>query len=193
MHRGYALMWQILGVSSGMFLVGCQPSTTTIHTPHSQATTDATSPPPTPINRIATEAGMAHSKMETPRISTDDDIAKRLEISYARNASYKKNECPKLVEFEALDQTISRVDEQLPSDFCEYFVYLSVGDTLNIRTSRDMQAILISPVWFDFANGSYTAPKFDKYTIRLSYNGVKYHPANFSYDITLIKNGVKTS
>lgn len=185
-----------------LLLTGCQPASTDVKNtrhanPSTSATKDAVASPPTSVKPddmlLPTDTHSNPSVVKNTISNSDnnDDIAKRLEITYARNAAYKKDECPKLVEFESLDQTVTREGEQLPSDFCEYFVFLNKGDTLRIQTSSDMQAKLISPIWFDFANGSYTADKFDKYTIRLSYNGVRYHPTNFRYDVSLIKSGIK--
>ena len=53
--------------------------------------------------------------------------------------------------------------------------------------SREVKAELVSPVNFDFANGSYSAPKYDKYTVRLSYDGTRFHPNDFKYDVILTK------
>lgn len=115
------------------------------------------------------------------------EIAERLEVSYARASAYTSNECPKLVEFQFSNQSITRQNEQFPKQNCDYIVYLRKGELLKVDVSNEVKAELISPVNFDFANGSYTAPKYDKYTVRLSYDGTRFHPENFKYDVILTK------
>ncbi len=115
------------------------------------------------------------------------EVAEKLQVSYARASAYTSNECPKLIEFQFSNQSITRQDERFPKQTCDYFVYLRQGEILKIDVSREVKAELVSPVNFDFANGSYTAPKYDKYTVRLSYDGTRFHPNDFKYDVILTK------
>lgn len=172
---------------------GCQPTSTSDNQSASSVSpTNVSNGYPNPAF-IANNNLTQNSRQPLPQSPPSDaeNMTRRLEIVYARNAAYKKDQCPKLIEFENLNQTVSREGEQLTTEYCEYFVFLAKGDTLSVHTSNDMQAELISPIWFDFRKGSFTADKYDKYTIRLNYDGVRYHPANFHYDIRLIKNGGK--
>lgn len=119
--------------------------------------------------------------------TTGQEVAEKLQVSYARASAYTSNECPKLIEFQFSNQSITRQDERFPKHTCDYFVYLRQGEILKIDVSREVKAELVSPVNFDFANGSYSAPKYDKYTVRLSYDGTRFHPNDFKYDVILTK------
>lgn len=114
-------------------------------------------------------------------------VAERLAVSYARASAYTSNQCPKLVEFQFSNQSITRQDERFPTQTCDYFIYLRKGESLTIDVSPEVKAELISPINFNFANGSYLAPAYDKYTVRLSYDGTRFRPQDFKYDVILTK------
>lgn len=115
-------------------------------------------------------------------------FAENLTTSFARVASQKDDVCPKLVDFQFVSQSIVRQNEKFVNQQCEYLVYLNAGDRLKVTTSGDVKAVLASPVFFNFANGAFVADKFDRHTLRLSYNGTRYQPQNFVYDVIISKN-----
>ena len=57
-----------------------------------------------------------------------------------------------------------------------------------------MAANLISPVYYDFANGSYLVNQADKYVIRLSYEGIeqRYEPVDYEV-IPIPQNNIQYS
>lgn len=146
--------------------------------------------PADPANQITTDANsMAEgNQVVTTEKQIADDVVNRLETSYARLAAEQNDVCPKLLEFQFSTQSLVRNNERLMQQTCEYYVYLNAGERLRVTNSEGMRAELVSPVWFDFRNGEFKAPSFDRYTIRMSYNGTRYNPQNFVYDVILTKN-----
>lgn len=154
------------------------------------------SPPKSPTNTVQSVLDKQNSAEKIDAVSLSQstqpmqsDISRRLETSYARVSASQRDICPKLVDFQFERQSVVRHGEQLNQyNYCEYFVFLNKDDRLSVITSNSVQADLVAPDWFNFNNGSYIAKKFDRYTIRLSYDGTRYRPENFVYDVHIHKN-----
>ena len=70
--------------------------------------------------------------------------------------------------------------------YCDYYIYPKKGQRISIESHpKQIAANLISPVYYDFANGSYLVNQSDKYVIRLSYEGVEYMSSPIDYDVTI--------
>lgn len=131
----------------------------------------------------------AVSLIQSTQPSNTNPIRERLETSYARVSANQNDVCPKLVDFQVDSKSVVRQGEKLNQhNYCEYFVFLNQGDNLTVTSTNGVQAHLVAPEWFNFSNGKFTAKKFDRYTIRLSYDGTRYRPQNFVYDISISKN-----
>lgn len=124
-----------------------------------------------------------------PYYEQSERFAHIVTTSIARVASETKDTCPKLLEFKLSNETIVRKDEELVSSKCDYLIYLNQGDVINIHVSENIRAEIISPTWVDLhSHRQFVAPKFDRYTLRLSYNGIRFQPQDFRYDVTVSKN-----
>lgn len=138
------------------------------------------------------------STVNTPKTNQDntnnlskaaaDQVSQGLEVSYARLAVNRNDICPKLVEFKFVSQSVTRSNERLVQNTCEYYVFLNTGERLRVAVSPEMKAEISNPLWYDLANGEFKAPHFDRYTVKLRYNGTRYHPQNFTYDVIVSKN-----
>ncbi|MFW2176301.1 MULTISPECIES: hypothetical protein [unclassified Moraxella] len=193
LNKGLMLKWLATTVTlaSTSLLVGCdiQPSESHANPPASNMTVNKTGLDIQPNAVNANEGGVTLAEATAPRAKSNAQaIADSLEVSYARAAAQQANLCPKLLDFQFKTQSITRENEQLNKTSCEYFVYLKEKDTLRVKVTGDIEVQLVSPVWFNFANGDYIAPKFDRYTIRVSYDGTRYNPKNLDYDMVVTKN-----
>jgi hypothetical protein len=69
---------------------------------------------------------------------------------------------------------------------CDYFLYPKVGEHIAVSLNNDqIEALLVTPKIYNFANGDYEVLSYDKHVIRLSYDGAGYKPEHFSYDVTI--------
>lgn len=179
------------------FLTGCQPTPESKNekTPSASSVKPALSSPPllpTVTTNVEDKNNDAKNDVKADNSHIADSgkqIANQLEVSYAREAANVNNRCPKLVEFQLASQVITRSNEQLLKDSCDYLIYLNEGDRLQVAVSNDLQAQLITPVAFDFSQGAYIAPQFDKYTVRIRYNGSRFQPKNLNYNVILTRSG----
>lgn len=131
----------------------------------------------------------AISLSQSTQPTNPNGISRHLETTYARMSANQKDICPKLVDFQQNKQSVVRHGEKLNQyNYCEYFVFLNQGDSLSVSTTNGIQADLVSPDWFNFSNGTFTAKKFDRYTIRLTYDGTRYRPTDLVYDVHIHKN-----
>ena len=203
-QKKYTYFYKIGIVSLAMLLVACDnepknqqksenkqttsttqriPSTLPNELPHNQSTVASV----VATNPLAfNQAQYAKQKDEQAQA-----FATMVTASMARVASSKNDVCPKLLDFQFVSQSISRQNEKMPQSQCEYFVFLDAGDRLKVKVTDDVKAELVSPVWFDFNNGVFTANTFDRYTLRVKYNGTRYNPQNFVYDVVVSKNPTK--
>lgn len=194
-HLGFyqrKLTWQkFIILPSIALLMGCQPDNDTVQSQsqNTNVTNAKTTVKNPPAILLTTDNPPTQATKIYPKTAdlAGQEIAERLEVSYARASAYTSKECPKLVEFQFSNQSITRQNEQFPKQNCDYIIYLRKGELLKVDVSNEVKAELVSPVNFDFANGSYTAPKYDKYTVRLSYDGTRFNPENFKYDVILTK------
>ena len=115
-----------------------------------------------------------------------DDIEDNITNSYARLAAERADICPKLLQKDMGNNDIKRVAEVMVNDYCDYFLYLNTGQSLDVDIdNRQIEALLIVPAMHNFANGEYQVTSYDKHVIRLAYNGATYKPARLSYDVAI--------
>lgn len=114
------------------------------------------------------------------------DIEDNITNSYARLAAKRADICPKLLQKNMGNNDIKRVAEVMVNDYCDYFLYLEAGQRINVDVdNRQIEALLVVPTMYDFANGEYQVTSYDKHVIRLAYNGATYKPERLSYDVAI--------
>jgi len=114
------------------------------------------------------------------------DIEDNITNSYARLAAKRADICPKLLQKDMSNNDIKRVAEVMVNDYCDYFLYLEAGQRIDVDVdNRQIEALLVVPTMYDFANGEYQVKSYDKHVIRLSYNGATYKPERLSYDVAI--------
>lgn len=120
------------------------------------------------------------------REQVQSDIEDKIVNSYARVAAKKPDLCPKLVQKEVDNTVIERQAEVMVNNSCDYFLYPKVGEHIAVSLNNDqIEALLVTPKIYNFANGDYEVLSYDKHVIRLSYDGAGYKPEQFSYDVTI--------
>ncbi|MDN6275613.1 MAG: hypothetical protein ACTHYX_03600 [Psychrobacter sp.] len=120
------------------------------------------------------------------RDSQDEKIESSIQNSYARLASKRSDICPKLIQKEVDTQVVERNSEVMVNSYCDYFLYPTEGQDISVSVNdRRIEALLIIPTIYDFANGDYAVESYDKHVIRLSYDGATYKPANLVYDVVV--------
>lgn len=125
-------------------------------------------------------------KQAVPSEQVQSDIEDKIVNSYARVASQQSHLCPKLVQKEIDNTVIERKAEIMVNNSCDYFLYPRVGERIAISLNNNqIEALLITPKTYNFANGDYKVKSYDKHVIRLAYNGAGYKPEHFSYDVTI--------
>lgn len=125
-------------------------------------------------------------KQALPNEQVQSDIEDKIVNSYARVASKKPDLCPKLVQKEVDNTVIERKAEVMVNNSCDYFLYPKVGEHIAVSLNNDqIEALLITPRVYNFANGDYKVKSYDKHVIRLSYDGAGYKPKRFRYDVTI--------
>lgn len=111
-------------------------------------------------------------------------IEERLTNSYARMAAKKADACPKLLQKNVDSARIERKNDIMKDDYCDYFIYPIKGQTVNVTsTDNRIETLLVTPIMYDFANGSYEVKETDKHVIRLQYDGIESKPDRLIYDI----------
>ena len=114
------------------------------------------------------------------------DIEDRIVNSYARLASKQSHICPKLIQRQVDNTVIERSAEVMINNSCDYFLYPRVGEHIAVSLNSDqLEALLITPETYNFANGSYKVTSYDKHVIRLAYDGANHKPESFNYDIVV--------
>lgn len=145
---------------------------------------------------IACESPLSKSQKNTELDTNEQrqkDIAAiedNINNSHARIASERDDVCPKLLEKEVGRQSIKRSAEVMVDDYCDYYLYPQSGQTLTVEVNDDrIEALLVTPKYYDFANGAYHVTSYDKHVLRLSYNGATYKPERLQYDVKIsVKN-----
>ncbi|WP_201592567.1 MULTISPECIES: hypothetical protein [unclassified Psychrobacter] len=128
------------------------------------------------------------SENSLPNVNASDakDIEENIKNSYARLAAKRPDVCPKLLQKNVDDDTIVRTAEVMISNYCDYYLYLERGQSINIDINTDqIETLLIVPTMHNFANGSYQVESYDKHVIRLNYVGVTHKPERLSYDVNI--------
>ncbi len=114
------------------------------------------------------------------------DIEDKIINSYALVASRQSHICPKLIQKNVDNTVIKRTSEVMINNSCDYFLYPKVGEQIAVNTNQDqIEALLITPKTYNFANGNYDVTSYDKHVIRLNYNGATHKPKRFNYDVTI--------
>lgn len=115
------------------------------------------------------------------------EIEENIRNSYARLAAKHSDICPKLLQKNVDDETIVRTAEIMVYDYCEYYLYPDVGQSIDVDINTDkIETMLVVPSVHNFANGPYEVTSYDKHIIRLNYIGVKYKPKRLEYDLTMV-------
>ncbi|WP_435948967.1 hypothetical protein [Psychrobacter sp. DM8] len=115
------------------------------------------------------------------------EIEENIKNSYARLAAKHSDICPKLLQKNVDDETIVRTAEIMVYDYCEYYLYPDVGQSIDVDINTDkIETMLVVPSVHNFANGPYKVTSYDKHIIRLNYIGVKYKPKRLEYDLTMV-------
>ena len=130
--------------------------------------------------------GPVEAAEETDSEFTMKSISGSVAIDKAKLAAAKQDKCPKLVNSPIDSTQIVRKNEVMRDTYCDYYIYPKKGQRISIGSHpKQIAANLISPVYYDFANGSYLVNQADKYVIRLSYEGVEYMSSPIDYDVTI--------
>lgn len=115
-----------------------------------------------------------------------EDVEENIRNSYAMLAAERTDLCPKLIQEEVGNQVIERTAEIMIDDYCDYFLYPRSGQRISVRLNdNQIEALLIVPMVYNFANGDYKVESYDKHVIRLAYNGATYKPKNLIYDVAV--------
>ncbi len=113
-------------------------------------------------------------------------IVESLKLSQAKLAANSRDKCPKLIVPNVDSSEIVREGEMMTSDYCDYYVYPSPGQTLYVSSYPDTtQSTLIAPVVYDFENGRYRANSADKHTIRIADTGSESRFDPLTYDVVI--------
>lgn len=101
-------------------------------------------------------------------------------------AASEEKKCPKLLQAKMNSTKIIQKNEVMRNSYCDYYIYLNKGKKISVEDyPSNIEANLISPIYYDFANGSYLVKKFDKHVIRLSYDGIEYQSGPIDYNVTI--------
>ncbi len=134
-----------------------------------------------PNDNIAIESQPTHQNLKVSA-----DIEDKIINSYALVASKQSHICPKLIQKNVDNTVIKRTSEVMIDNSCDYFLYPTVGEQIAVNTNQDqIEALLITPETYNFANGNYDVTSYDKHVIRLNYNGATHKPERFNYDVTI--------
>ena len=115
------------------------------------------------------------------------DIDDNISNAYALLAAKRVDVCPKLLQKDIDNNVIERTAEVMTTDHCDYFMYLNVGQHIDVMPSdKRLEALLIVPTIHNFAEGDYLVTSYDKHVIRLAYDGIARMPKRLDYDVTII-------
>lgn len=143
----------------------------------------------TRVDKPATQNVVSDTVAILPYDEQSKQFARIVTTSMENVVSKTKNTCPKLLDFQLVKETISRKNEQLFGSQCDYLMYLNEGDVINVHVSDNIRAEIVAPTWVDlYFHKQFVATKFDRYTLRLSYDGTRFQPQDFRYSITVDKN-----
>lgn len=114
------------------------------------------------------------------------DIEDNINNAHARLAAQHVDICPKLLQQDLDSKVIERIAEVMTAEHCDYFLYLRVGQHIDVALNNDrIEALLIVPTIHNFANGDYEVVSYDKHVIRLTYDGVTRMPERLHYDMVI--------
>lgn len=139
--------------------------------------------------QTTTSQGKGSAELAEQRQKNVAAIEDSINNSHARVASERDDVCPKLLQKEVDRQSIKRRAEVMVDDHCDYYLYPQSGQSLAVEVNdSQIEALLIVPKYYDFANGAYQVTSYDKHVIRLSYNGATYKPERLQYDVKISIN-----
>lgn len=120
------------------------------------------------------------------KLQNAKEVEESIRNSYARLAAERTDLCPKLIQEEVGSRVIERTAEVMIDDYCDYFLYPRSGQRISVRLNdSQIEALLVVPKVYNFANGDYKVASYDKHVIRLAYNGATYKPKNLIYDVAV--------
>ncbi len=115
-----------------------------------------------------------------------EEIKEQLTSHYASLASQDKFICPKLLQQRVDMSVISRSQEHLKGQYCDYYLYPKKGQILNITSKgSELDIYLRMPYLHDFANGKYLVQSNRRHVIRVSYAGSQLKPSDLTYNINI--------
>lgn len=129
-----------------------------------------------------------NQRVQLDAIQVEQDTGNRgsVTIDKAKLATANQNTCPKLVEFPIGATKIIRENEVMQGNYCDYYLYPKKGQRISIDNYPNyIAADLISPEYYDFANGSYLVDQADEYLIRLRYESVEPMNDPIDYEVTI--------
>ncbi len=139
-----------------------------------------------PYDNIESNSSAIASEQKAQNLQVSSDIEDKIVNSYARVASEHAHICPKLIQKQVDNSIIERTAEVMVNNSCDYFLYPRVGEHIAVSLDSDqIEALLITPKTYNFANGAYQVTSYDKHVIRLAYNGASYKPEQLNYDIAI--------
>ncbi|MES1964512.1 hypothetical protein M0N77_04085 [Psychrobacter sp. AH5] len=139
-----------------------------------------------PADDVENNSSIIASEQRAQNLKVSADIEDKIINSYARVASKHAHICPKLIQKQLDNSVIERTAEVMIKDSCDYFLYPKIGEQIAVSLDNDqIEALLITPRTYNFANGGYEVTSYDKHVIRLAYNGAGYKPENFRYDVAI--------
>lgn len=131
-------------------------------------------------------AAIKKAAIELQRQQEIADIEDNISNSYARLAAKRADLCPKMLQKENDNPIMERVNEVMVDDHCDYYLYPEVSQRLKVTLNTDqIEALLIVPLLYNFANGDYIVDSYDKHIIRLTYTGPTYKPERLKYNVAI--------
>lgn len=120
---------------------------------------------------------------------SSDQVNESVAIDKTWLNANQKDKCPKLVRFRLGSTKIIRKNEVMQDSHCDYYIYPNKGNIISVSNyPHNIEASLITPDFYNFANGSYLVKEADKYVIRLTYDGTEYKDHSLTYNVTIEVN-----
>lgn len=168
-------------------VMACKPADSLLHTAQSneewQDITDSGLPR---IEGPSLPSLTQRAQLDPVQAKQEVESSGSVTIDKAKLAATKQDTCPKLVELPVGSTKVVRKNEVMQDAYCDYYLYPKKGQSISIENyPKHMAANLISPVYYDFANGSYLVNQADKYVIRLSYEGIEQRYEPVDYEVTI--------
>lgn len=136
-------------------------------------------------NSLTTDSNQVDTNNSKDSQFADDD-EQSVAMDKAWIAATEKDRCPKLLQAKMNSTRIVQKNEVMKDSYCDYYIYLNKGKKISVEDHpANIEANLISPVYYDFDNGSYLVKKYDKHVIRLSYDGIEYKSGPIDYNVTI--------